>query len=296
MTIVLSKKLNYGIIEYDDSGYFILKYNAPGIGVDLSGLTNIDAINYAEKIKDIANENINYLNKYQNYIRQGGCVGECVNSKFFAQDTCEKVKEGCELFQGGFKHFWTIEQIEELKKPDYDMISDSEDIENFVDTVCSSYKCISPPPSVTYILKNKLESDKTQIKEGESISFTDIVSVRGGKKEYRTIILKIYINNKFFKQINYGAETPNDVEISFNITFNEKGEYTVYTLASIWGHKREVKSNIIKIYVSTTPPPPTTPPSTPPKKPKPPSIAPLLLIGGLFVFPFLVTYLLKPRK
>ncbi len=125
------RKLNYGYIELYSSGYYHLVYSGVGYGCNLTS-TKSGILEIADRIKAVANSNIEYLTKLQNYIKSGKCVGECKNSKFIVQDTCDRVRDACEKFQGGFIHFWTVDELESLKKPYYLMLKDVSSIKEFV--------------------------------------------------------------------------------------------------------------------------------------------------------------------
>ena len=144
MTVVAYKNLNYGRIEYNDDGTYNLVYNAPGVGCNLTRESVDGILSMADRIADTARSNINYLQQYIDYINNGYCVVECVESTFMVQDTCEKAIEACKLFQGGYTgHIWTVDEIESLKEPYYKMAEDYDTIRNFVE---ETYGSIPPPP------------------------------------------------------------------------------------------------------------------------------------------------------
>jgi len=133
---VKSRNLNFGTIKLLEDGRYYLSYSAPGYGADIYGDAEYMRAQ-ADRIDSIADDDIEYLTKYQDYIRAGKCVGECVNKKFMTQDKCygppPSVEDACEAYQGGFTgHIWTIEEIETEKKPYYNMKDDANAIREFV--------------------------------------------------------------------------------------------------------------------------------------------------------------------
>jgi hypothetical protein len=135
--IVKSKNLNFGAIYLVKDGRYYLSYNAPGYGADVYGDAEYMRAQ-ANGIDSTADDNIEYYTEYQDYIRAGKCVGECVKAKFMAADKCygpgPSVEDACEKFQGGFTgHIWTVEEIETEKQPYYNMKDDANTIREFVE-------------------------------------------------------------------------------------------------------------------------------------------------------------------
>jgi len=130
--------LNFGYVEDGSSpGLYNMDYSAPGYGCHFENVDSSIIYRMADGIESTANKNIDYLQKYQDYIEAGYCVGECVNTLFMVQPECyglaPSVEDACEKFQGGFTgHIWTIGEIEARKEPYYKMLEDVAKIRGFV--------------------------------------------------------------------------------------------------------------------------------------------------------------------
>ncbi|MEM3580842.1 MAG: carboxypeptidase regulatory-like domain-containing protein [Candidatus Bathyarchaeia archaeon] len=146
--------LCYGYIAKLSNGAYFITYTIPGYGCDLIVLDRTQLSKIASDIASQADSTYNFYMEKINYIQQGYCVAKCQNTDFMVQDTCDKAMLACELYQGGFIKYWTVDEIYSISNTWY------------VDKPSSSLAGLSAPdqPTLVNSIKSKLITSKVSAK------------------------------------------------------------------------------------------------------------------------------------
>jgi len=110
-------RLNFGRLIVRDNVYD-LYWQVPGYGVSVAGVTL--PVLY-EAVATLVDAYVGYLglakqmDEYISYVDNGWCIAECRSGAWIVQQTCEKAREACELWQNGFSRFVTRDELVERK-------------------------------------------------------------------------------------------------------------------------------------------------------------------------------------
>jgi hypothetical protein len=118
--------LNYGYARLHVDGRYDIVYSVPGYGVNLTSV-RVDDPEYglnavASKLRSVADSFFKNASSYRDYaskIREGWCLAECASGAWLIYpppDACDKARSACEAFQGGFKRFIYVDELEELAR------------------------------------------------------------------------------------------------------------------------------------------------------------------------------------
>ena len=125
-------ELNYGYVVVYANGYFDIHYNVPGYGADLEKV-RVDDPNYgllalASRIEDQAGNHEGTGKWYEELARrvreEGWCVAQCATKTWLyypPPNACERAREACELWQGGFVRFISADELEDLASKRYEL-------------------------------------------------------------------------------------------------------------------------------------------------------------------------------
>jgi hypothetical protein len=109
--------LNFGrlvVRPVDNLTVYDLYWQVPGYGVSVAGVTL--PVLY-EAVETIVDAYVGYLglakqmDEYISYVDKGWCIAECRSGAWIVQQTCEKAREACELWQNGFSRFVTRDEL-----------------------------------------------------------------------------------------------------------------------------------------------------------------------------------------
>jgi len=106
-------RLNFGKLIVRDNVYD-LYWQVQGYGVSVAGVALL--VLY-EAVETVVDAYVAYLglakqmDEYISYVDKGWCIAECRSGAWIVQQTCEKAREACELWQNGFSRFVTRDEL-----------------------------------------------------------------------------------------------------------------------------------------------------------------------------------------
>jgi hypothetical protein len=255
--VVLS--LNYGTLtkfrvspEAPES--YKLHYMVPppgGGGIDYAGsLTTIQYLVeqfFPAKIKDLE-QLIAGIQHDIDWLRQGYCIAVCKSGTGLYDYTCEGARERCELWQGGFVRFVTLDELQNNLVVTQDVLS----------KVSADYEALK-----AFFAQNIPKLTVT-VDRAEAYVFEEVWVSIGGLPQM--VQLSIYVDGSLLEKRRVSAPS------SFLYIPRQPGKYRFSAYGETTGETAETYLNVLPTPAPTPPAPPPTPP--PPAPPAPPPTPP----------------------
>jgi hypothetical protein len=252
--------LNYGTLtkfrvspEAPES--YALHYSVPppgGGGIDYAGsLRAVQSVVeqfFPGKIKDLEQlvEGVQYD---IDWLRQGYCIAICKSGTGIRDYTCEGARERCELWQGGFVRFVTLEELQNNLAVTQDVLSK---VSADYDALKAFFAQNIPKLTVTV--------DRTEAYVLEEVW----VSI-GGLPQM--VQLSIYVDGSLLEKRRVSAPA------TLLYIPRLPGKYRFSAYGETTGETAEAYLNVLPT-APTPPAPPPTPPTPPPTPPTPPAPTP----------------------
>jgi hypothetical protein len=256
--VVLS--LNYGTLtkfrvrpEAPES--YKLHYMVPppgGGGIDYAGsLAAVQSVVeqfFPGKVRDLE-QLIAGIQHDIDWLRQGYCIAICKSGTGIHDYTCERAREGCEAWQGGFVRFVTLEELQNNLAVTQDVLS----------KVRTDYEVLK-----AFFAQNIPKLTVT-VDRAEARVFEEVWVSIGGLPQM--VQLSVYVDGSLLEKRRVSAPA------SFLYVPQQPGKYRFSAYGETTGETAEAYLNVLPTAPSPPAPPPTPPP-TPPTPPTPPPTPP----------------------
>lgn len=123
--------LNFGTLTISNNKY-LFNYNAVGIGYGNLSMDAGTLSNAADAINNTGQGQINYLNGFINWIRNGQVVGLAKSGALMVFADLATVISACEAFQGGYVKEMAISDFQAKEIPYTKEIQDAQTIKAFI--------------------------------------------------------------------------------------------------------------------------------------------------------------------